>query len=230
VPLGAASAGGASARQEALEAGIREAILRTATDLARQAGSPATADAIRAALGAPASWKEFAAAYRILEDRGERAPLLETSPGAEREYVVSVEVEVEQGKLRSQLTRAGVLAGPAAPGARQTLRIAFEGIDSYPVWKRVRRALAARGGAVQPLEFSHGRVLAALETDESSGAVLDRLARALGEDFEVTPIGSEGDAVRVAIARRVPPDAPELPGAAPEAETAPPGAPAPAAR
>jgi hypothetical protein len=226
VPLGAGSAGGSTARQDALEAGIREAILRTATELAKQAGSGASDQSIRTALGAPSAWKEYAASYRILEDRGERAPLLETSPGAEREYVVSVEVEVEQGKLRSRLAKAGVLAPPSAPDGRQTLRISFEGVDSYAVWKRIRRALAARGGAVQPLEFSHGRVLASIETDESSGAVIDRLARALGEDFELAPLGAEGDAVRVAVARRAPPEppapvAPELTAEPPPASDAP---------
>jgi hypothetical protein len=229
VPLGAASAAGATARQDALEAGIREAILRTAIDLAKQAGTPAGPDAIRSALGAPSAWKEYTASYRILEDRGERAPLLETSPGAASEYVVSVEVEVEQGKVRSRLAKAGLLAPPAPPGGRQTVRIAFEGVDSYAVWKRIRRALGARGGAVQPLEFSHGRVLASVETDESSGAVIDRLARALAEDFELAPLGADGDAVRVAVARRAPtePPAPAPPDAAPEPAAA---SDAPAAR
>ena len=104
----------------------------------------------------------------------------------------------------------------------QTLQISFEGVDSYPLWRRIARALGGRGGAVQPLEFARGRILAAVVTDEGSGALVERLAKALGEGFEVTPIGMDAGMLRVAVVRRAVPE--EL-GAPPPASD--PTAPAP---
>ena len=227
VPLGAASNGGATARQEALEAGIREAVVRTAVDLARQAGSTADADAVRAAIGNDA--KSLAATYRILEDRGERAPLLESSPGAEREYVVSVEVDVDRARLRARLAKAGLLPASSAAVPGGTRRVVLEGVDSYRLWIQIRDALAARGGNVRPLEFAPGRIVAELGAEEAPGSLASRLAASLGDVFEVQPLGSDGDAVRIAIVRRTlpeeaSPDVPRSPGpAAPEpAQTRPP--------
>jgi hypothetical protein len=220
VPLGAASRGGSAARQEALEAGIREAVERTALELARQAGSNADAEAVRAAIGGDP--KALAARYRILEDRGERAPLLESSLGAEREYVVEVEVEVDRGALRSRLTRAGVLGGaPASAGAPGgARRVVLEGVDSYPLWIRIRDALSARGGVVRPVEFAPGRIVAELGAEEAAGSLVSRLAAGLGESFDVQPLGSDANGIRIGIARRpapeeVEPPPPEAAGAVP---------------
>jgi len=224
VPLGAASKGGATARQAALEAGVRDAVERAATDLASQAGSPAGPDAIRAALGN--DLLIYAAQFRILEDRGERAPLLEQSPGAEREYVVTVEAHVDRARVRSRLAAAGLLGAPVEPGARRALRIAFEGVDSYPLWERIERALGARGGAVRPLEFSRTRILAEVETEEESGTVVGRLGTALGEAVEVRSAGMEGETLLVAIAPRVAPEA-APPAGAPSDPAVPASEPAP---
>ncbi|MCU0670983.1 MAG: hypothetical protein MUF70_16770, partial [Myxococcota bacterium] len=152
VSLGAGSKGGATARQQALEAGIREAIGRVGEELATQAGATAGPLDVRTAL-AP-EWKRFAVAYRILEDRGEREPLLETNPGAQREYVVVVEVEVDRARVRAQLVEAGIVARTGQAAGRRGLRIRFDGVDSYPLWTKIRTSLAARGGAIEPREFS----------------------------------------------------------------------------
>lgn len=210
VALGAGSKGGATARQQALEAGIRDAIGRVGAELAVQAGATATPEAVHAAL-AP-EWKRFAAAYRILEDRGERALLLETNPGAQREYVVAVEVEVDRDRVRAQLVEAGIVARPGQAAGRRTLRIHFAGVDSYPLWTKIRAALGGRGGAVAAREFAPGSIIAVLDTDESGDAVVARLAGALGPDFAVSSGGENGDGLRLSIARTVPP---ALPGEAP---------------
>jgi hypothetical protein len=221
VPLGAGAAGGATARQAAVEAGVRDAVERAAQELATQAGSKASPDAIHTALGDPLA---LASRYRILEDRGERAPLLEQGPGAQREYVVTVEAYVDRDRLRTRLEKAGLLGPPAPPTGRHALRIAFAGIESYPLWERIERALGARGGAVRPLEFGRDRIVAEVETDEEAGAVIGRLGAALGEAHEVRAVGSDGDTLLVAVAVRAAPEpAPE----APPVLTAPPGAPAP---
>lgn len=207
VSLGAGSKGGATARQQALEAGIREAIGRVGEELATQAGATASPFDVRTAL-AP-EWKRFAVAYQILEDRGEREPLLETNPGAQREYVVVVEVEVDRARVRAQLVEAGIVARSGQVAGRRGLRIRFDGVDSYPLWTKIRTSLAARGGAIEPREFSPGRIVAVLDTDESGDAVVGRLAGALGPDFEVSSGGEDGEGLRVSIARRLPPELPE---------------------
>lgn len=213
VALGAGSKGGATARQQALEAGIREAIGRVGEELATQAGATASPADVRSAL-AP-EWRRFAAAYRILEDRGEREPLLETNPGAQREYVVVVEAEIDRDRVRAQLVEAGIVARSGQAAGRRGLRIRFEGVDSYPLWTKIRTALAGRGGAIEAREFVPGRIVAVLDTDESGDAVVGRLAGALGPDFEVSNGGEDGEGLRVSIARRL---APELPQAGPDGE------------
>jgi hypothetical protein len=212
VPLGAASKGGATARQAALESGVRDAVERAATDLASQAGSSAGPDAIRAALGN--DLLVYAATFKILEDRGEREPLLEQSPGAQREYVVTIEAHVDRARVRSRLAAAGLLGAPVAPGARRALRIVFEGVDSYPLWERIERALGARGGAVRPLEFDRGRIVAEVETEEPSSTVVSRLGTALGDALEVSSAGMDGETLFVAIVPRVAPEEPAPAGAA----------------
>lgn len=202
VALGAGSKGGATARQQALEAGIREAIGRVGEELAVQAGATASPGDVRSVLDP--EWKRFAIAYRILEDRGEREPLLESNPGAQREYVVAVEVEVDRDRVRAQLVEAGIVARAGEPAGRRGLRIRFEGVDSYPLWTKIRTALAARGGAIEAREFSPGRIVAVLDTDESGDAVVARLAGALGPDFEIGNGGMDGEGLRVSIARRLP--------------------------
>ncbi len=218
VPLEAGSTGGATARQAALEAGVREAVERAALDLASQAGASASADAIRAALGS--DLLRYASRFRILEDRGERAPLLELSASAKREYVVTVEVHVDRSRLRVQLQNAGLLGAEPQPSARRALRVAFEGVDSYRVWERIARALGARGGAVRPLEFAHRRVLAEVETKEEAASLVARLGAALGDGLELRAAGMDGETLVVAVATRIPSDVEASP-VAPPSEPAP---------
>ena len=221
VPLAAGASGGATAREAALEAGVREAVERAALDIASQAGASAAQDSIRAALGG--DLLVYASQFRILEDRGERAPLLEQSPAAQREYVVTVETQVDRSRLRSRLQQAGLLGAPAQASTRRALRIAFEGVDSYPLWKRIERALGARGGAVRPLEFARGRIVAEVETAEAGGTLVGRLGTGLGADFEVHSVGTDGDTLLVAIASRAAPEPATIPDAsAVEAVPAPP--------
>jgi len=218
VALAAGSPGGANARQAALEAGVREAVERAALDLASQAGTNATQDSVRAALGS--DLLVYASQFRILEDRGERAPLLEQSPAAQREYIVTVETHVDRSRLRSRLQQAGLLGAPAQAGMGRALRIAFEGVDSYPLWKRMERVLGARGGAVRPLEFARGRIVAEVETAEAGGTLVGRLGTGLGNDFEVRAVGTEGETLVVAITSRAAPESATIPDA-PAVEAAP---------
>ncbi len=137
-----------------------------------------------------------------------------------------VEAHVDRAKLRSRLAAAGLLGAPVEPGSRRALRIAFEGVDSYPLWERIERALAARGSAVRPLEFSPGRILAEVDTAEESGALVGRLGTALGDAIEVRSAGMEDETLLVAIAPRAaavaaPPDGTPSDAAVPTSEPAP---------
>ncbi len=213
VPLAAGVTGGSTARQAALEAGVREAVERAALDLASQAGASATTESVRAALGSDLLL--YASRFRILEDRGERAPLLEQSANAEREYVVTVEAFVDRARVRARLQQGGVLGAAPQPGARRALRIAFDGVDSYRLWARIERALGARGAKVRPLEFARGRILAEVETEEDGGKLVGRLGSALSDTLELSSVGMDGETLLVAVAARIPPEAATSPSVPP---------------
>lgn len=191
-------AAGPGARQAAVQAGVREAVLLVAASLAREAG--ATTDdreTLRRALGA--DLLPFAVQYELAEDRGERVAQLIQEPGVDREYVVMVEVQVERGRVRDRLLRSGLL-GAAGPTGVHSLWITIDGVDAWPTWERLRRALAARGGAVHPIEFSPGIVIAELQTDESNEALVERLRRAVGDSFGLTPSDSAPGSLRLHVA------------------------------
>jgi hypothetical protein len=221
--VGAVPAGSETARQDAIDAGVREAVLRVAADLAREGGATTDdPDALRAALGSDLF--SYAVRYELREDRGERAAQLVQQPGVDREYDVVVAVQVDRGRVRERLMRAGLL-GPPAGGVTRTLSVTFDGVDHYPTWERLQRALLARGGAVRPVEFARGTVVAEIDTDESNDALVQRLRRAVGDSLGLAVESSEGATLRL---RAVPAASPvlDVPGggaAAPPAPAASPG-------
>lgn len=203
---------GAGARQAALESGLREAVLLVAGELAREGGAGAADQAVlEAALGP--DLRSYAVQYGLSEDRGERPAQLVQEPGVEREYAVVVQAQVERGRVREALLRAGLL-GSAAPGGVHSLWLTVEGVDAWPTWERLRRALAARGGAVRPIEFARGVVVAEMQTDESNEALVERLRRAVGDSLGLSVNGSAPGTLRIRV---VAASAPELdvPGATP---------------
>ncbi len=199
---------GPGARQAALQAGVREAVLLVAVELAREAGARTEArDVLGSALGA--DLLPYAVQYALIEDRGERPAQLVQQPGVDREYVVLVEVQVERERVRDALIRSGLLGAPTELGVR-SLWITLEGVDAWPTWERLRRALAARGGALHPVEFSRGIVIAELQTDESNEALLERLRRAVGSTLDLRLEGSEPGSLRLRVVASAPTD--DIPG------------------
>ncbi len=190
-------AAGSGARQAALQAGVEEAVLLVAAELAREAGARTDdRDALRRALGS--DLLPYAVQYELVEDRGERPAQLVQQAGVEREYVVLVEAQVERERVRDALIRSGLLGATTELGVR-SLWITIVGVDAWPTWERLRRALAARGGALHPVEFSRGIVVAELQTDETNEALVARLRRAVGGSLDLALEGSEPSALRVRV-------------------------------
>lgn len=196
-------AAGPGARQAALQAGVQEAVLLVAAEVAREAGARTDdRDALRRALGS--DLLPYAVQYELLEDRGERPAQLVQQPGVEREYVVLVEAQIDRERVQQALVRSGLLGAPTE-GAVRSLWITIAGVDGWATWERLRRALAARGGALHPVEFSRGIVVAELQTDESSEALVARLRRAVGDSLEVALEGSEPGTLRLRVVAKDPP-------------------------
>lgn len=204
---------GPGARQAALQAGVREAVLLVAVALAREAGARTDSrDELGRALGP--DLLPYAVQYALVEDRGERPAQLIQQPGVDREYVVLVEAQVNRERVREVLIRSGLLGAPTALGVH-SLWITLVGVDAWPMWERLRRALAARGGTLHPVEFSRGVVIAELQTEESNEALLARLRRALAGSLDLALERSEPGSLRL----RVIPLAPSAP--VPELEASP---------
>jgi len=203
---------GSGARQAALESGLREAVLLVAGEIAREGGAGAADRAVlEAALGA--DLRSYAVQYRLSEDRGERPAQLVQQAGVEREYAVVVEAQVERARVREALRRAGLL-GTTVPGGVHSLWLTVEGVDAWPTWERMRRALAARGGEVRPIEFARGVVVAEMQTDESNEALVERLRRAVGDSLGLSVTGSAPGTLRIRVVAAAAPEL-DVPGAAP---------------
>lgn len=215
---------GPEARRLALASGLREAVVLVAAELAREGGASTTERAaLEEALGDEPT--RYAVQYRLAEDRGERPAQLVLDPGVEREYVVVVAAQVERERVREALRRAGLLGAPA-PGSVHSLWLTIEGVDAWPTWERLRRALAARGGTVRPIEFARGVVVAELQTDESNQALVERLRRAVGDSLGVSVTGSEPGNLRLRVVTNAAP-ALDVPGAPPPTSPSTPPAPRP---
>ena len=210
---------GPEARQAALEAGVREAVLLVASELAREGGaSVSDRSGLERALGS--DLRSYAVQYQLSEDRGERPAQLVQEPGVTREYAVVVEAQVERSRVQEALRRAGLLGAPA-PGGVHSLWLTVEGVQGWPTWERLRRALAARGGAVRPIEFARGVVVAELQTDETNEALVERLRRAVGDSLGISVVGSAPETLRLRVVATAAPGL-DVPGAvAPGAPVAP---------
>ena len=194
-------------REAALRAAIVEAVRHVALDLL----PPGAADpeaAVDAAL-APDP-RAFANRFRILEDRGEGPALLVMEPGAEMEYVVVVQAQVDVARVRQRLVRAGlVAAGDLAPSQR--LRVRIVDLDGWAGYMAVRTLLDDVGakGAL-PVELARGEAVLEVESRVPPEQLLAQLVRAAPPELRLEPVGSDADSVTLR-ARFVSPGA-TLPG------------------
>lgn len=194
-PIGKST--GSAARQAALEAGVREAVLQVGAEVSQETGPAPDPAALKAALGD--DLQGYAVRFRLIEDRGEHAALLIQEPGVDREYEVLVEVEVDRARVRSRLAKAGLVKAVPAPASQRSLEVAFEGVERYATWERLQRALGERGAAVRPLEFSSHRVLARVETDETPDALVERLRHAVGDSFGIALRSAAGPQIEIEL-------------------------------
>lgn len=195
--VGAVPAESDSPRVAALRAGVREAVLRVAADVARAGGAASDdPEALGAALGEDPF--PYTVRYELLEDRGERPAQLLPDAAGGLEYVVVVKAQVDEDRVAARLRAAGLL-GRLDPARARLLRVVFEGVHRHETWRQLERALAGRGGRVQPVEFAYGRVEALVETDETGSALVERLQRAVGERFGVGAGGDDGSTLWVRI-------------------------------
>ena len=181
-------------RDRARFAAVRDAVRRMALELVpqdlRPDGTEKDPEAwIEAALGKdPYS---YATSFRILQDRGTRPAIL--TPDAETEYVVLVEVILDEARIRERLSARGLLPENSAQD-RSSLEIEVE-VGSYPAYQRLRETLLDSRGvhSALPLEMSRGRVLLAVEADVAPEPLLTGLIRRTPPGLRVELLGI-GDA------------------------------------
>ncbi len=171
---------GAAPREAALDQALREAVMRAARELLLDVELPGDAEedpdaALFEILGK--DMLRYASRFRILEDRGERPALFTDDPRVTSEYVLVVEVHVDIDRLKLQLVEVGLLAGSEPPERGRQLRVAFEGIGSYPAYQAIRHLLLEEVGAKSalPVEFEGQRAVLAVEWEDDPERLFDRL-------------------------------------------------------
>jgi hypothetical protein len=218
----------ASPRSAALTAAVARAVETVALEL--EPSLPKTsgekskdptkiAPELAAALGSDPL--DYAARYRLLQDRGLRAALFGKETGAEKEYVVVVEVQVDAERIAERLRAAGYLAGTPATASRAPLQLVLEGVTDYRAYASVRKLLVERLGvrSAQPVEFRRGEAVLALEGAPAPETIGPALQAAAPPELRVVPIEAGPDGVRLQLEWTPPPEATPSAAAAPTAET-----------
>jgi hypothetical protein len=196
--VGAVAAGthapkGLPIQQAAIEAGLHEATRRVALELLGS-GAAEAEPRLDATLGP--NVYEYVSRFQLLEDRGERRPLLLQDPEVTSEYVVLVTVQVDADRVRDRLTRAGLLSPDGAPAPGRVVLV-IEDLRSYAAVAALARRLRADPAvkSVVPEEFSRGRAQLALEATQTSDAILKRLAADPPEGLEVVVVRRDAEGV-----------------------------------
>jgi hypothetical protein len=197
VAAGAQAPKGLPIQQAAIEAGLREAVRRVALELLGS-GARAAEPRLDGALGP--NVYEYVSRFQLLEDRGEQPPLLLDDPEVKSEYVVLVTVQVDADRVRGRLTGAGLLSADGAPAPGRMLLV-VEDVRSYQGFAALSKRLRADPGvrSVVPDEFVRGRARLAVETTQSSDAVLQRLVAQPPEGFQVVLLRQDAEGVHLRL-------------------------------
>ena len=192
--------GGSVARDGALRAAVRDAVVRVVRELVDPEALPEVAqgedpDAWLVALVGDDPF-DYASRFRILDDRGVRPALL--TPGTDLEYVVVAEVHVDEDRVRDRLRSRGLLAASEPATDRITIRLEAE-VASFQAYDGLRRALLAQRGidSVTPVELSRGLAVLAIEGNQDVDAVVSGLMARSPEQLQLEPLEVETGRVRL---------------------------------
>jgi hypothetical protein len=128
--------------------------------------------------------------FRIVEDRGRRPALFTADKAVESEYVVLAEVNLNVDAIRAKMEKVGLAAERSARGPSRAVTLVVEGLTSYPPLAQVRKTLERDRGvrSVQPVEFTAGRAVLAIDADQDASALVESLTRRAPEGLHVVPV------------------------------------------
>jgi hypothetical protein len=225
-PLGGAGSKTSSPRNVAVRAAVARAVETVAQqldpDLAKpdeETGAPDTHNGpaispdLARALGEDPL--DYAPRYRILQDRGVQSVAAPAPGGADKQYVVVVEVQVDAARVRERLRAAGWLATPSDRSATEMHRLILEGVADYRALDSVRRLLVEQLGARRalPVELQRGRVVLAVEGGPEPAELAAALQAAAPPELRLEPVEADTeDAVTLVVEWSPPPGTPAEPG------------------
>lgn len=152
----------------------------------------------------------YTRSYRILEDQGEGPVMFAEDPEVETEYVVVVEVIVDEDRVAQALERAGLISREGASGDARRITLELLGITRYAALERVVEVLTGPLGAtrVQPLEFAPERQVLSVEGPFDLQGLSDRLAGYRDPRLVLEPIGVDAVGGRIRVLGRWFPEPP----------------------
>lgn len=195
-PAGPQARAGGTLRQAALEAALRSAVLRVAAELS---GLPEVDPGLAGAIGERPL--DYVARYRLTEDRGERRALLVDDPQAVLEYVVVAEAQVDVGRMRARLERAGLLASPDSEFDAARVHLVLEGVRSWGAVQAIRAQLAGERDvrSVVPEAVEAAGVTLAVETSRRPSELANALLAHPPQGLQVHLVRAERDGLRLRV-------------------------------
>ena len=180
-------------RAAALEAALRDAVRRAASELAGTPTSARAEAALDEALGPEPA--RFAVTYRTLSEREEARP---TAPG--RDLVLTVEAQIDRARLAAALRRAGLLPEEAVAAAEAGLQqIVVEPVPTWPALSALRRSLVALGAQrVLLASVEPGRVVLTVE-GRSAESLIRAVIGSPPPGIRVEPYGPHDGAARIRL-------------------------------
>lgn len=212
-------------RALAVAKALREAVLRVASEYLVDAEWPVDAEnladenAQAAATEASDLAKvlgkdigQYAARFKVIEDRGTGPVLFVEDANVTEEYVVVAEVMVDADRVRDQLVTAGLLEERVA-AATGVVHLAVQGLTVYPAFVDVRELITGPVGAESaiPIEFGRGRATLAVVTPMTGRQLVSAIEREAPAHLMIIRLGSHGTEPRIAVRWTPPPEEIVLP-------------------
>jgi hypothetical protein len=209
-----------SPRDSALRAAVRNAVADAAAAMLPRGSAPPE-PAPGASEREPNGWLAdklgddpfaYVTQFRIVEDRGRRPAMFSADRSVEFEYVVVAEVNLDLDAIRGKLEKLG-LAQRSVRGPARVVTIVVEGLTSYSPLALVRKTLERDRGvrSVQPVEFTPGRAVLAVDSDQDASALVESLTRRAPEGLSVVLVEPGSDRATVRVQWQPPAPAPAAP-------------------